>query len=120
MQANEDSIKSDGFAGKRPLPPVFPIVLYNGEPRWSAPTELKTLIVKPSARFEAYLPNLHYCLLDEGSFDLAELNPLKNLVAAIFRLEKYTSTEAILDVITNLVEWLNAPEQEHIRRSLST
>lgn len=115
----QDLIKTKQFVGKKQLPPVLPIVLYNGQPRWSAPTELKTLIAQAPDGLDAYLPNLHYLLLDQGRYDLTELKPLKNLVAAIFRLEQHTQPDAILDVISNLVEWLAAPEQERIRRSFS-
>jgi len=50
----QDLIKSKQFVGKRQLPPVFPVVLYNGEPRWTAPTELKALIATAPA-------GLQYC-----------------------------------------------------------
>jgi len=68
---------------------------------------------------EKYLPSLNYLLLDEGAFDLKELTPLKNLVAAVFRLENSTTREDIIEVISNLIEWLATPEQTRLRRSFS-
>ncbi len=50
---------------------------------------------------------------------LDELSPLKNLVAAIFRLENSSTDEDIFEVITNLIEWLTTPEQARLRRSFS-
>ena len=115
----QDLIKTKQLTVKKQLPPIFPVVLYNGEKRWDAATELKDLIVKVPGGLEKYLPSLNYLLLDEGAFELKELTPLKNLVAAIFRLENSTSREDIIDVISNLIEWLATPEQSRLRRSFT-
>ncbi len=113
----QDLIKTKRLTPKKLLPPIFPVVLYNGEKRWNAATELKDLIVKVPGGLEKYLPSLKYSLLDEGAFELKELTPLKNLVAAIFRLENSTTREDIIEVISNLIEWLATPEQNRLRRS---
>ena len=115
----QDLIKTKQLATQEQLPPIFPVVLYNGEKRWDAATELKDLIVNVPGGLEKYLPSLNYLLLDEGAFELNDLSPLKNLVAAIFRLENSTSREDIIDVIGNLIEWLSTPEQSRLRRSFT-
>jgi predicted transposase/invertase (TIGR01784 family) len=115
----QDLIKTKQLTANKQLPPIFPVVLYNGEKRWDAATELKDLIVKVPGGLEKYLPSLNYLLLDEGAFELNELIPLKNLVAAIFRLENSTSREDIIEVISNLIEWLSTPEQTRLRRSFT-
>ncbi|MGH8476794.1 MAG: hypothetical protein ACRER2_13670 [Methylococcales bacterium] len=48
-----------------------------------------------------------------------ELTPLKNLVAAIFRLEHHTERQAVIEVISNPIEWLASPEQTRLRRNFS-
>jgi len=115
----QDLIKSKQTLPDRRLPPVFPVVLYNGEQRWTAATELKELIVALPGGMEQYLPSLKYLILDEGAYDPQTLTPLKNLVAAIFRLENSTSHEDIVQVISNLIEWLEMPGQTRLRRSFS-
>jgi predicted transposase/invertase (TIGR01784 family) len=115
----QDLIKTKQLTEGKQLPPILPVVLYNGEKRWDAATELKDLIVKVPGGLEKYLPSLNYLLLDEGAFDAKELSPLKNLVAAIFRLENSTTREDIIDVINNLIEWLATPEQTRLRRSFT-
>jgi predicted transposase/invertase (TIGR01784 family) len=115
----QDLIKTKQLTIDKRLPPIFPVVLYNGEQRWNAATELKELIVKLPGGLERYMPSLKYLILDEGAYDLNELTPLKNLVAAIFRLENHTSQEDIIEVIANLIEWLATPEQTRLRRSFS-
>ena len=115
----QDLIKTRQLFPDNRLPPIFPVVLYNGEKRWDAVTELKDLIVNLPGGLEQYLPSLKYLILDEGSYDLDQLIPLKNLVAAIFRLENSRSDEDIFGVINNLIEWLTTPEQTRLRRSFS-
>ncbi len=115
----QDLVKSKQTLPDKRLPPVFPVVLYNGEQRWTAATELKDLIVTLPGGLEHYLPALKYLILDEGAYDLQTLTPLKNLVAAIFRLENSRSYEDIIEVISNLIEWLSTPEQTRLRRSFS-
>ena len=115
----QDLIKTKKLLPDKRLPPIFPVVLYNGKKRWNAATELKDLIVNLPGGLEQYLPSLKYLILDEGTYGLDELSSLKNLVAAIFRLENSSSDDDIFEVITNLIEWLSTPEQTHLRRSFS-
>lgn len=42
------------------LPSIFPIVIYNGERRWTAPLDLSQLITPPSGSLSAYSPQLRY------------------------------------------------------------
>ncbi|WP_245619705.1 Rpn family recombination-promoting nuclease/putative transposase [Methylomicrobium agile] len=115
----QDLIKTRQTLPDRRLPPVFPVVLYNGDRRWRAPTELAELIATLPGGLARYRPTLRYLILDEGAYDLEALDPLPNLVAAIFRLEHHREPAAILEVISNLIEWLAAPEQTRLRRSFS-
>ncbi len=112
-------IKTRQLPPDKRLPPIFPIVLYNGKKRWNAATELKDLIVNLPSGLEQYLPSLKYLVLDEGSYKLDELSPLKNLVAAILRLENSNTDDDIFEVITNLIEWLSTPEQSRLRHRFS-
>ncbi len=71
------------------LPPVLPVVLYNGDPRWSAPTELRTLIGLPEGSpLWRWQPRIGYHLIDEGAFADAALASREGLPAMLFRLEK--------------------------------
>ncbi len=67
------------------LPPVFPVVLYNGDTRWRIATNVRELIDCPSV-LNAYQPGLRYFLLDEGAYSLAELTAKRNAVAASFSI----------------------------------
>lgn len=71
------------------------------------------------SRLRRYSPRLDYILLDEGAYTAAELTPLKNLVALVFRLENSRTPEDILQVIDRLIEWLSAQEQDSLRRAFT-
>ena len=58
-------------------------------------------------------------LLDEGSYKDEELKPLKNLVSALFQLEKGHDAEQIMEVVSSLLHWLATPEQASLRRAFT-
>jgi hypothetical protein len=89
------------------LPPILPIVIYNGKSRWNYPTQISTLIKGISPEFSLFVPRLDFLLMDEGSYSdehLAspEMKKAHNFVAGLFRLEKCTSKSAILKVVADL------------------
>jgi predicted transposase/invertase (TIGR01784 family) len=104
-------------AGK--LPPVLPLVLYNGTAPWGAVRELAELIEEVPGGLEQYRPRLRYCLLDEAQIADSELESLRNLVAALFRLEKSRGPEDIQRILTALIEWLQEPGLAELRRSFT-
>ncbi len=101
------------------LPPVLPLVLYNGEPRWTAPTEIADLIHPVPGGLEVYKPQLRYLLLDEGRLADAELPETRDLAAAVFRFEASRAWEDVQAVLRRLLAWLHAPEQRDLRRSFA-
>ncbi len=101
------------------LPPVFPVVLYNGERPWSYPTRIEELIPAIPGGLETYLPRFGFKLLEEVR--LAESADLesRNLAAAIFRLEASREPEDLQRVVHALTAWLQAPDQASLRDSLT-
>lgn len=114
----QDIIRAQNLKAGDKLPPILPIVLYNGKQRWQAPVQLGELIHPLPAGLERYNPKLGYLLLDEGSFSKDDLSGLKNLVAALFLLENSRTRQDITDVFLKLIDWFKAPGQESIRRTL--
>ncbi|ALG66783.1 Rpn family recombination-promoting nuclease/putative transposase [Beggiatoa leptomitoformis] len=111
----QDLIKAGLTTDK--LPPVLPIVLYNGNRRWTAPVNVQDLI-EPSP-LQNYQPQLHYLLIDEGAYSTTELSRLHNLVAALFRIEKARNKEEVIAVLEALLQWLKEPEQMGIRQAFA-
>ena len=48
-----------------------------------------------------------------------ELAPLRNVVAALFRLENSRDSEHINEVVGLLADWLRIPEQDSLRRAFA-
>ena len=110
---------TEGSPGKGILPPVLPIVLYNGDPAWTAATDIRELVQKIPGGLGRYCPRLQYLLLSEREYHDADLEPLNNLVAALFRLENSRSPKRLYEVATSLLEWLSDPEQDSLRRAFT-
>ncbi|BBL35776.1 hypothetical protein Nstercoris_02052 [Nitrosomonas stercoris] len=115
----QDLIRSKAVKTNEPLPPVLPIVLYNGDPRWQAPADIADLITPAPGGLERYRPHLHYLLLDEGSYHEHELAELRNLAAALFRLENSRTPEDVQQVLQALIAWLQSPQQSNLRRAFT-
>ncbi|MFM8331269.1 MAG: Rpn family recombination-promoting nuclease/putative transposase [Candidatus Methylumidiphilus sp.] len=113
----QDLIRMKQWAPGRRLPPILPIVLYNGNKRWNAPEDIGELIVPAPAGLARYRPSLRYFLLDEGRYADSELAPLQNLVAALFRMENSRTRQDVDRAIGALGDWLQAPEQASLRRA---
>ena len=110
----------DKLSGYPKLPPVFPIVLYNGKAGWHKALDVNDLIIESPIGLEPYRPHLRYCLIDENEYTKHELEALRNLVAALFRLEKGQNEEDIREVLILLVKWLDTPEQQSLNRAFAT
>jgi flagellar biosynthesis/type III secretory pathway protein FliH len=115
----QDLIRIGHVTGERQLPPVLPVVLYNGNRRWNAPEEISELIVPVPGGLDRYRPQLRYLLVDEGRYADSELAVQRNLAAALFRLEKSRGPDDVQQVLAALVEWLEAPEQSSLRRAFT-
>jgi len=93
------------------LPPVLPLVLYNGTDRWWAPRDVADLVAECPEDLAKYRPRMQYFLLEEHAQDDAELAALENLAALIFRFEKCRTRGDFERVIDALIAWASAPEQ---------
>lgn len=102
----QDLIKRGEALDDGRLPPVLPIVLYNGSPRWTAVTDIFELIPPVPGLVEQFKPRLRYLLIDENNYTDHELASVKNLVAAVFRFEHPADPQSISILIGLLGEWL--------------
>ena len=106
-------------AGK--LPPVLPIVLYNGKQPWTAPVDLAALIEPVSEPLRRYQPNMQYFLLDEGRLTEESHPKWPNLVSALIKLENNQDPARISAILEQLIQTLNRddPEYRQLRRTFS-
>jgi hypothetical protein len=89
------------------LPPILPIVLYNGSQRWTAVTDVAELIPVVPGLVAEFKPSLKYLLIDENAYGDSELASVNNLVAAVFRLERPANPQDISELLSHLINWLS-------------
>jgi len=88
------------------LPPVLPIVLYNGFRPWTAAHNIADLIPPLPNPMNGYKPQTKYLLIDENTYADHPLPSLRNLVAAVFQFERPSSPQAIIELVGLLAIWL--------------
>jgi hypothetical protein len=100
------------------LPPVLPIVLYNGEPRWAAPLSLRHLIGLPDdSPLWEWQPDIRYYMIDEGRYGEANLARREGLMALLFRLETVSDPDHLPVLRDALSAWFAAnPAPERLRK----
>ena len=113
----QDLIKRKEVLADGRLPPILPIVLYNGKQRWTSVTDVAELIPVVPGLVEQFKPRLKYLLIDENAYSDTELASLNNLVAAVFRLEQADSPATIEGLISLLIDWLD--DRPDLRRMFS-
>jgi len=78
----------DAQKNLKKLPPVFPIMLYNGERRWTAPVNLSALI-EGSELLGKQTLHFEYFPIIENAFSKAELLKIGNIVSTLFLAEAH-------------------------------
>ena len=101
------------------LPPVLPVVLYNGRRTWTAPVEMTDLVAAGSDLLAPYQPSQRYYLLDGARVADADL-PADNLVSALIALEKTRDAAGLREVLRALSDLLRAQGDDHLTRAFVT
>lgn len=70
------------------LPVVFPILIYNGDKKWTAPLSLQELITLPAVlkQCETYIPHFRYYPIIENAIDKKTLHNMMNVISTVFLL----------------------------------
>ena len=76
----QELVRNDALDVGGRLPPVLPIVLYNGEARWRAAVEVGELIAPVGPELAPYQPSQRYVVVDERHVGTEDL-PGRNLMA---------------------------------------
>ena len=115
----QDLIRGKQLPPDGRLPPVFPVVLYNGERPWGEPARVEDLVHELPGGLGAYVPRFGFRLLEEVRLAASSDLEGRNLAAAVFRLEASREPEDLRRVVRALAAWLRAPGQAELRRSLT-
>jgi len=100
------------------LPPVLPIVLYNGNRQWNAARDITELMLPLTANLQRYQPQQRYFLLDESRIDADSLPYSGSLTTLLLRLEQAKSLDALKNAVSDFSKRLNSPKYEELRRIL--
>lgn len=85
------------------LPPVFPMMLYNGNDKWTAPVNISELI-KENDLLGEYGLNFKYFKIAENEFKSEDLLKIKNIVSTLFLAEVEYDLELIKTEMLNLFD----------------
>ena len=99
----------------RLLPPVLPVVLYNGEEPWAAPRSLSKLF----QAMEGFTPpDFQYVVLDVNRYLPEKLRPMRNVTSGVFLMEQSKGVEDLQGVIDELEEIVEDPDLAYDLASL--
>ena len=112
-------VRQKDLTENRQLPPVLPIVLYNGGRSWSAPTQLADLIADAEG-LDSFRPRFEFLLLDEGRILRERLESLDSPVAAMFEIEQSHDPGELTRVVDKLCRLLADEELAEVRRDFAT
>jgi hypothetical protein len=114
----QDLINSGQIKGGDKLPPVFPLVLYNGRKTWTAHQDIAELISPAPSALARYCPRLRYFLVDEGRIPVAALNT-DSLTACLMRMERNTGPESLREALVALKEILTDKKYQALNRAFA-
>lgn len=87
----------------RKLPAVFPIVLYNGKRRWTAPTAI-TDLVETTPVLGEYALRFQYLLLNERIYTKERLLTIRNIVSTLFLAEGHYDIQLLEEELLALYD----------------
>ena len=87
------------------LPPVLPIVIYNGSSPWTAAEDVAEMVAGRGETLAPYQPSQRYYLLDERRIGAHDL-PGRNLMSALIALETNRERERTPALVAALIERL--------------
>ncbi|MBK1718644.1 Rpn family recombination-promoting nuclease/putative transposase [Thiocystis violacea] len=115
-------LKTKVTTPSRGLPPLLPIVLYNGSKRWTAAEDIYEQVrPEPPAFLRAYQPHLRYYLIDEGRYSSEELAAIDSPLSGVFAVEQASADRLALQAaVERLVRLLRAdPNKERLDRLIT-
>ncbi len=101
------------------LPPILPLIVYNGDIEWWAPLKFEDLVDEVPESFKQHVPQMTCCLVDEKRVPAEPLRALvENVAALIFRTEQSTTTAAFQQVVEDVGGSLSGSENRELVRDL--
>ncbi len=115
----QDLVKRKEFSPDALLPPVLPLVFYNGEAEWGAATDLGMMIMQGPDALLPFQARQRYALVDQRRLEPAVLAAKRSVLAMLFRLELSEVPEVLIDILPLLGAWLRHDAQAPLQRSVA-
>jgi len=97
-------IKTGQTTPSQGLPPVFPVLVYNGSRRWTAQPDMYELIhPEPPVFLHRYQPHLRYYVIDIGRYTQDELDQRPTPLSGVFQVENVVGPEQLHHAIERMV-----------------
>ena len=90
------------------LPAVFPILLYNGNKKWTAKTNVNDLVENTIPGI--YIPDFQYYKIVENEIPDKKLLEIKNALSAVFYIENIKEPEEIRKHFKNVIKLIEKEE----------
>jgi predicted transposase/invertase (TIGR01784 family) len=104
----EEETKRKGFR----IPPIVPIVLYNGKSKWTASRQFRKRVANEEI-FGTELIDFEYLLIDVVRYTEAELLSLTNAIGSIFFLDQTKEQEQLLQKLRKFMEIMQQLSKEN-------
>ena len=114
----QDLVKRHDLEVEDLLPPVLPLVFYNGAAPWTARSDLADLIAPAPDGLAALQAKQRYFLIDQQRLDPEVLRMNRSVLAQLFRLELLNDGRVVADALSALVTWIEDDAQSPLRRSV--
>ena len=115
----EHLIQSQALGADGELPPVFAMVFYHGERKWSVPNGLGGLIALPKhSLLWPWQPQVRFHLLQEQEVDTGPLEHNKNVAGLLIRLNQCREAKDFAAVIGRLTAVVRGDEDRELSRLL--
>lgn len=105
--SEKNEVKSKDFK----LPAIVPIVLYNGEYKWTVEKKFKNVINK-NELFGNNIIDFEYILIDINKYEKEELMELKNIASAVFLLDQKVDIEEFVSRVKDIALEFNSLKEE--------
>jgi len=108
-------IREEQVSRSTGLPPVFPIVLYNGDTPWQGATNLQSLIALPEfSPLWAWQPGMQYYIIEERCYPKERGDSLTGL---LFEMENCRNSTQLGSVIERLARLVKKPSDAPLKRA---
>jgi len=104
------------------LPPVFPVVLYNGSQQWTAKADIFEMITpEPPEFLKVYQPHLRYYLIDESRYTDEQLGLVQTPLSGVFSIEKASKDrQGLQQAVDRIVAIIQSdPHKERIDKIIT-